>query len=184
MPAPKGNKNAKGNRGGRGGAAQKFVYSQKLIPLVKLMVLHGATDKEIADAIGISRETLRWWRFEHVEFANGIRVTNEEMAEVARASLFRRAIGYTFECEKVFQFQGSIIRAATKEHVPPDVNAALRILQAYDREQVWREKTDAKVNNTFSLADLVALSMEQRARKAAEQAKLIEAQANRPENDE
>jgi hypothetical protein len=90
MPAPKGNRNAKGNRGGPG---RTPVYSERLIPIVRTMALYGASDEEIADAIGISRETLRWWRHEHIEFANGTRVTDEEMAEAARTSLFRRAMG-------------------------------------------------------------------------------------------
>ena len=48
----------------------------------------------------------------------------------------------------------------------------------------WRERSETKVENTFSLADLVALSMQQRARKAAEQAKLIEPPTNQVENEE
>ena len=117
------------------------------------MALHGASDQEIADAIGISRETLRWWRHEHIEFANGIRVTDDEMAEAARSSLFRRAMGFTYKAEKVF---ANGFRAKVTEYLPPDVNAAFKILQAYDKRQSFREKTEVK--NTFSLADLIAMS--------------------------
>src|SRR5271155_2042407 len=99
MPAPKGNQTAKGNRGGPG---RTPLYSENLIPIVRTMALHGASDQEIADAIGVSRETLRWWRHRHIEFANGIRITDDEMAEAARSSLFRRAMGFTYKSEKLF----------------------------------------------------------------------------------
>jgi hypothetical protein len=178
MSAPKGNQNARGNRGGPG---RTPLYSEKLIRVVRTLALHGASDEEIADAIGISRETLRWWRHEHIEFANGTRITDDEMAEAARTSLFRRAMGFTFKTEKVFQFQGEIIRGETTEYVPPDVNAAFKILQAYDKKQAFREKTET--TPAFSLADLVALSMEKRARKG-EQGNLIETRANRAANEE
>ena len=175
MPAPKGNRNAKGNRGGPG---RTPVYSEKLIPIVRAMALYGTPDQEIAAAIGISKETLRWWRNEHIEFANGTRVTDDEMAEAARTSLFRRAIGFTYKTEKVF---ANGFRAKVTEYLPPDVNAAFKILQAYDKKQAFREKTEVK--NSFNWAELVELSMKQREAKA-EAAKLIEAQANQAENEE
>lgn len=175
MPAPKGNQNAKGNRGGPGRAP---VYSEKLIPIVRTMASHGASDEEIAHAIGISRETLRWWRHEHIEFANGTRVTDEEMAEAARSSLFRRAMGFTYKSEKVF---ANGFRAKVTEYLPPDVNAAFKILQAYDKKQAFREKTETPP--AFNLADIVELSMQRRERRA-EQAKPIEVEASQAENAE
>jgi hypothetical protein len=62
------------------------------------------------------------------------------MVKRARESLFERAAGYTFESEKVFQFQGRIIRAKTVEHIPPDPTAALKILERLD-PGTWRERT-------------------------------------------
>jgi hypothetical protein len=56
------------------------------------------------------------------------------------------------------------------------------ILQAYDTEDVWRDKRDVKGESTFSLADLVALSMKDREAKArAEESKLIEGDVKKVE---
>jgi hypothetical protein len=112
----------------------------------------GASDKEIAAAIKISVETLRRWRRDRIEFLNGTRVTNDEMAEAARMSLYRRAVGFTYKSERVFVTRGKIIRVLTTEHVIPDVKAAFKILQAYD--PAFREKTEVK--STFSWANLIA----------------------------
>ena len=162
--ALKGNRNAKGNRGG----GRKPIYSEKLLPIVQGMASDGATDFEIASRLGVSKETLRWWRWEHIEFSNAMKVGRDAMVERAKASLFHRAVGYSFPTEKVFQSQGAVIRAPIIEHIPPDVTAAKMILQAYDTEDVWRDKKDVKGELTFSLADLVAMSMKQREARALE----------------
>jgi hypothetical protein len=170
--APRGNRNARGNRGGTGRPSR---YSCDLIPIVRLIAVGGTSDKEIADAIKISVETLRRWRRERIEFLNGTRVTNEQMAAAARRSLYRRAVGFAYKTEKVF---ANGFRAKVTEYLPPDVNAAIKILQAYDTKDVWRDKKDVKSENAFGLEDLVAMSMadrEERARlKAIEQGKVIE----------
>jgi hypothetical protein len=77
---------------------------------------------------------------------------------------------------------GTVVRVPILEHVPPDTGAAWNLMKNLEPD-AWRDKIETQVNNTFSLADLVALSMQQRARKA-EQAKLIEVQANQAENEE
>jgi transposase-like protein len=170
MPAPKGNQNAKGHVGTGGRPA---IYNNRIPGIIKSLRERGATEHEIAEALDISPRTLRDWKASHIEVCAALDVGNEAMIRVARRGLFERAAGYTYEAEKVFQFQGQIIRAKTTEHVPPDPTAALRILERLDPEQ-WKERTEVEGKGTFSLADLVALSMEHRARKA-EQAKLIEA---------
>ena len=143
---------------GQSRRGRKPVYSGKLLPIVRGMASDGATDFEIASRLGVSKETLRWWRWEHIEFSNAMRVGRDAMVERANASLFHRAVGYSFRSEKVFQSQGAIIRAPIIEHIPPDVTAAKMILQAYDTEDVWRDKRDVKSESTFSLADLIAMS--------------------------
>ena len=179
--APKGNKNAVGNCGG----GRRPVYSDKLLPIVEGMASDGATDFEIASRLGISKETLRWWRYEHIEFAHAMRLGREIMVARVKESLYHRAVGYSFNSEKLFSSKGRVVRVKIVEHIPPDIAAARTILQAYDAEDVWREKRDVKGGASFSLSDLVALSMkdrEERARLAAE-GKVIEAMPVQPKVD-
>ena len=72
-------------------------------------------------------------------------------------------------------------RAKVTEYLPPDVNAAFKILQAYDKKQAFREKSE--VTSAFSLADLIAMSWEQREaeKAAAEAGKLFEGDAQKVE---
>ena len=103
------------------------------------MAIGGASDREIADAIKISVETLRRWRRVRIDFLDATRATDNEMAEAARSSLFRRAIGFSYKIERVFVSQGQVIRVPTTERVPPDTTAALKILERLDPEQ-WKER--------------------------------------------
>jgi hypothetical protein len=101
------------------------------------MALGGVSDQEIAVAIKISVETLRRWRRDRIEFLNATRATNDEMAAAARMSLYRRAVGFSFKSEKIFA-NGRRVRVT--EYLPPDVSAAIKILQAYDARDVWHDK--------------------------------------------
>jgi hypothetical protein len=175
MSAPKGNQNARGNVGGTG---RPPVYAARIPGIVCGLRERGATEREIAAVLGISDRTLRRWAAEHIEFSSALSVSNEAMVNRARQSLFERAAGYSFETEKIFQFQGKIIRAKTIEHVPPDTTAALRILERLDPD-TWRERSATKVESTFSLADLVYMSMKDR--EPPPEPKLIEGDVTKVE---
>lgn len=105
--------------------------------VIKLCEL-GATDIEIADFFGINSITLYRWCTKYPEFSKA-RCTAKEIADTrVERSLYHRALGYTFESEKVFQYQGEIVRAKTREHVPPDATAMIFWLKNRQRDK-WRD---------------------------------------------
>ena len=172
MPAPKGNQFAKGNRGGLG---RKPIYSAKLLPIVKGMCEDGATDYEIAKRLSISKETLRSWRFRYEEFRNAMTLGRQGMLERVKSAYFSRAVGYTYESEKVqILANGTVVRVPIVEHVPPDTGAAWNLMKNLE-PNARRDKNETKVEGSFNLADIVELSMQRREAKAT---KLIEVQAN------
>ena len=103
----------------------------------------GATDIELADFFGVNVVTIYRWRNEHVEFCKAVIAGKERADERVERSLYQRAVGYTFESEKVFQFQGEIVRAPTREHVPPDPGAAMNWLKNR-KGQDWRDKQEVE----------------------------------------
>lgn len=115
-------------------------FAKQAAKLCKL----GATDKELADFFEVDTATIYRWRNEHKEFCEAVIVGKERADERVERSLYNRAVGYTYESEKVFQFQGNIIRAPTLEHVPPDPGAALNWLKNRQGER-WRDKHDLAV---------------------------------------
>jgi hypothetical protein len=98
----------------------------------------GATDREIAEFFGVDERTLNRWKHDRPEFCQSLNVGKEPADARVEQSLYRRAIGYTFDSEKVFQFQGAIVRTPVVEHVPPDTTAAIFWLKNR-RPNEWRD---------------------------------------------
>lgn len=121
----------------------------------------GATDVEIADFFGVSDRTLYRWQAQHVEFCQALKVGKEVADERVERSLFHRATGYTFDSEKIFQFQGKIVRAKSREHVPPDTTSMIFWLKNR-RPEVWRDKTEHTIRH-----ELLQMSDDDLARIAA-----------------
>ena len=108
----------------------------------------GATNEEIADAMGVSKRTILRWAKEHESFgkalAEGKGVSD---AKVIR-SLYQRATGYEYtEEKKIVEMDpkdGSVkpIRVETvKKHVPPDVAAQCFWLKNRQRDR-WQDRPE------------------------------------------
>lgn len=126
----------------REGAGRPTSYKPEFAEQARKLVKLGAVDFELADFFDVSTRTIYRWKHEHEEFCQAVNEDAKDLAdERVRRSLFNRAIGYSFETEKVFQFQGEIIRAKTVEHVPPDSGAAMNWLKNRKPDE-WREKQE------------------------------------------
>lgn len=101
----------------------------------------GATDEEVASFFDVSTRTLYRWQAADEAFCQALKAGKAPADDRVERSLFARAVGYTFDSEKVFQFQGKVVRAQTREHVPPDTTAAIFWLKNR-RPSEWREKAE------------------------------------------
>lgn len=120
------------------------VYKTAYVEQVKTLCTLGATDIEIADFFGVNEVTFYRWKAKYPDFCKAIKTAKQSADERVERSLYHRANGYTFSGEKVFQYQGDIIRAETREHVPPDTAACIFWLKNRRPEQ-WREKVFGEV---------------------------------------
>jgi len=104
----------------------------------------GATDKELADFYEVTEQTINNWKKEDVQFFESLKRGKEIAdAEVAE-KLYQRAIGYSHPEEKIFQYEGGIIRADTTKHYAPDTTAGIFWLKNR-RPDKWRDKQDIDV---------------------------------------
>lgn len=156
MPAPRNNKNAKGNKGG----GRKATYQPAFAVMARKIARLGATDKELADILGVSESTLARWKRDHVEFLAALK-EGKTLADATVADrLYQRAIGYKHKAVKILTVamgnnQGSEVQEVPYiEHYPPDTTAAIFWLKNR-RPNDWRDKQAVEHSGTVTLADLV-----------------------------
>ena len=137
MPAPKGNKNAKGNKGG----GRPTSYRDEFVELAYQLSLLGATDAQMADAMNVDESTINNWKKAHVEFFEALKKGKTIAdAEVAQA-LYHRALGYEHSDVHITNYQGEITETDIIKHYPPDTAAAFIWLK---NRSGWRDKQEVE----------------------------------------
>jgi hypothetical protein len=119
-------------------------YKPEFAPIAAKMCELGATDAELAAAFEVDTTTIWRWQSAFPAFCNAL-IAGKTAADnrVAR-SLYQRAVGYTFDSEKVFNHQGTVVRAKTVEHVPPDPGAA-KLWLCNRLPDEWRDTAKVEV---------------------------------------
>jgi len=120
----------------------------------KLCIL-GATDIQIADFFGVAESTFYLWKHTHPEFSESLKIGKEAPDNNVVRSLYRKAVGYEFESEKVFCTKdGNIVRADIRVVVPPSDTACIFWLKNRIPSE-WREKP-AEAETVDRLSEIVA----------------------------
>ncbi len=123
------------------GAGRPTAYKQEYAEQARKLCQLGATDIELADFLGVDTATIYRWRNTIPEFCEAVKVGKDACDDRVERSMYQRAVGYTFESEKVFQYQGQIVRASVREHVPPEPGSQMNWLKNR-RGLMWRDKQD------------------------------------------
>lgn len=105
--------------------ARQSSFKPEYVAQVKKLAAIGLTDIEIADVFGVSDRTLYRWKSEFADFAKAMKLGKKGPDDRVAASLFQRAVGYEIKVEKVFQHNGTVVRAESVEHIPGSVTAAI-----------------------------------------------------------
>ncbi len=112
-------------------------YKPEYTSIAKKLCELGATDNDVAEALEIHTATLYRWRNEYPEFCEALKVGKAKTDDRVEMALYRRAVGYTHEAVKIFQFQGQEVVVPYREIVQPDTTAAIFWLKNRRPEQ-WR----------------------------------------------
>lgn len=93
------------------------------------LALLGLTDEEMAEAFGISHDTLYRWQNEHSAFSEAIQKGKVRADANVAHSLYKRATGMVVTAERAMKNKdGEVVIAQTKTEIPPDTGAAVRWL--------------------------------------------------------
>lgn len=114
-------------------------YKPEFCEIAERLCQQGATDYELAMEFEVDVRTIWRWSTKYPEFCQALK-TKAGYDDRIERKLAERALGYTYDSEKVFQFQGIPVRVKTVEHVPPDPGAA-KLWLSNRRPKEWREPT-------------------------------------------
>src|SRR5216683_1057308 len=141
------------------------LYRPELAELCRKLALLGATDQEMADALGVDQVTLDRWKTRHKEFRIAIQLGKIRAdAEIAEASTIVPAM--SVPAVKIFQGtpEGGPVIVPHQEHLPPDVGAA-KLWLSRRRPNLWRERQQVDVTATVA-HQIAQMTPEQRAQDA------------------
>src|SRR5262245_38037672 len=123
--APLNNKHALGNRGG--GRPPK--YDAAFAGIAGRACGRGMTCREIANLLDVSIATIHRWRLEHPQFSRKWRLGRAEADRRVELALYERAVGCSFQAEKVVIEPDGPRVVRWREYLPPDTTAALFYLR-------------------------------------------------------
>ena len=116
-------------------------YKQAFCKQAQKLCELGATDRELADFFAVSERTIYRWMIEHDDFCQSLKDGKESADQRVARSLYRRAVGYSFDTVKIMQDKGREVIVPYEEHVPPDVTACIFWLKNR-RSKEWRDKRE------------------------------------------
>ena len=137
--------------------------------------MSGATDKEIANRIGIAHSTLSDWKKKFPELSETLKRNKEVVDTQVENALLKSALGYEYEEETTFITYDSAGKPHKKiqkmrRHKPPDTTAGIFWLKNR-KPDVWQNKpkdTKAKLQAEIDKAEAEAKLAKQQAERLEE----------------
>ena len=147
MPAPKGNQYAKG-------VGRPTNYRPEYAEQARKLCASAAmVNVELADFFGVSISAIKRWKIRYPEFRTATALGKQEADDRVVDALFQRAVGYSFDAEKIFPPRGRArkeLRVSYREHVPPDTTAA-RLWLLNRQPELWRDRHELTGKDGSSL---------------------------------
>ena len=100
-------------------------YNPKYCAIAKKMCELGAIDKDIAQALGVTEQTINNWKVANPEFFESLKIGKSQVDERVKQSLVHRAMGYTHTEDDIRIINGEIVITQTVKHYPPDTTACI-----------------------------------------------------------
>lgn len=125
-------------------AGRPTEYKESYNRQVEKLCLLGSTDKDIADFFEVSETTINNWKLKHPEFLESIKRGKISADANVASRLYKRAIGYEHDEDKIFNNNGEPLIVPTIKHVQPDTTAAIFWLKNR-QPKMWRDKQEVDV---------------------------------------
>lgn len=118
-------------------------YKVAFVKAAEKLCKLGATERDVAEAFEVDIATITRWKVKYPDFCTALKVGKAPADDRVEQSLYRKATGYSFEAEKIFQYEGKPVRVSYVEHVPPSDTACIFWLKNR-RPGQWRDKPESE----------------------------------------
>lgn len=125
-------------------------YQLEFCQTAHALAQQGATDREVAEALDVTERTIYRWKHEHPEFCQALQLGKDAADDRVEQSLYRRAVGYSFDSVKIMAYEGQAFVEPFVEHVPPDIGA-IQFWLKNRRAEIWRDKQDIQHTGTVTV---------------------------------
>lgn len=132
-------------------AGRKSIYDEKIkcrFKDIEKWLKGGATERQVAAALGIGYSTFNKYKAENVEFAELLKsIDRSEIVCDLRSALLKKALGFDYEEKKIIEREitfdhpdlgdipAKVIKTETTcKHAHPDVAAINLALKNYDKD--------------------------------------------------
>ena len=126
-------------------------HVQPYLDRIKIWVSKGATQKEVADKLGITEYTLCRYKGKYEQLAQSIEAPQGDIDDLVEAALLKRCLGY--EYEEVTKWQtigrgGELIWLEKKstKHMPPDPSS-IQFWLTNRRRKEWKRMPEGTVED-------------------------------------
>jgi len=127
------------NREGRLLAEGKRMFLPDHLDQVRAIAMRGLSEEKISELFDINRRQLAYWKKQYPSFKKALEDGYTDADAAVLSAVYQSAVGYTHDEEKIFQWDGDIIRADTVKHYKPDMTAAK--LWLTNRQQAhWKDR--------------------------------------------
>lgn len=142
------------------GKYQEWLEPEKLI-LIEGWARDGLTDVQIAEKIGISKQTFYDWKKKYADFSDSLKKGKEVVDRQVENALLKRALGYRYKettrelvTDKETGVCDLVVTKVVEKEVVPDTTAQIYWLKNRKPEQ-WRDKRVVDDSSPEKSAELI-----------------------------
>ena len=110
---------------------------------VRAIAMRGVTEEQMCEIFDISPRQMGLWKSQYPLFKEALEAGYTDADAAVLAALYQTAIGYTHDEEKIFQWDGEIIRANTIKHYKPDVQA-IKLWMTNRQREHWADRKETE----------------------------------------
>ena len=107
--------------------------------------MRGIKEDQMCEIFDIGARQMGLWKSQYPLFKDALEAGYTDADAAVLGALYQSAVGYTHEEEKIFQWDGEIVRAETVKHYKPDT-AAIKLWMTNRQQEHWKDRHHTNVS--------------------------------------